>query len=169
MSAQHKTEAEKLQDRGIERANAHNLQGEIELWQKALTIYQKVGEKEGEGNALSNIALAHHFLGDYQQALTYHQQSLAVDMEIIATKKEEFLVTSKFDNYQFGEYISRQQIGTPNSLNYLRFNLGFTYYWLNDYARAIKQYEFSLAIVRESKDIYIQNIISNPYNNCIRI
>jgi hypothetical protein len=43
MSAQHKTEAEKLQDRGIERANAHNLQGAIELWQKALTIYQEVG------------------------------------------------------------------------------------------------------------------------------
>jgi hypothetical protein len=42
-------------------------------------------------------------------------------------------------NYQFEEYPSSRQIGTPKSSGYFRFSLGFTYYWLNDYAKAIEQ------------------------------
>ena len=78
--------------------------------------------------------------------MEYHQQSLALAEEMSATLPEAE------SDYQFGEYTDARVIGSRKSLGYTRFSLGFTYYWLNDYGKAIEQYEPSLAIAREIGD-----------------
>ena len=43
-----------------------------------LTIALQLGDKGGEGKAYGNIGLAHENLGNYQEALIYHQKHLTL-------------------------------------------------------------------------------------------
>lgn len=159
MSEQLKAKADLLQHQGIKLAKNKDLQDAIQLWEEALKIYQMIGEKQGSGNVLGNLGIAYHFLPDYQRALTYHQESLALEKEIRNDVKGTVPRTANVNDYQFREYTSRRQIGTLKSLAYIHFSLGFTYYWLNEYAEAIIQYQNSLKIVRDLKDTRSEAIV----------
>ncbi|WP_211517543.1 tetratricopeptide repeat protein, partial [Geitlerinema sp. PCC 9228] len=40
------------------------------------------GDRSGEAKSLNNLGLAYQSLGQYQRAIEYHQQSLAIKQEI---------------------------------------------------------------------------------------
>ncbi|MFB8796970.1 MAG: tetratricopeptide repeat protein [Microcoleus sp.] len=44
----------------------------------ALTIYQKIVNRQGEADSLGNLGNAYHSLGQFQRAIEFHQQSLEI-------------------------------------------------------------------------------------------
>jgi tetratricopeptide (TPR) repeat protein len=45
---------------------------------QALDLARRIGDAEGEINALNNIGICHYFLAEYDQALDYYSRSLAL-------------------------------------------------------------------------------------------
>jgi tetratricopeptide (TPR) repeat protein len=54
----------------------------LQSWQQALEIYREIGDRAGEGNALSGLGLAYHSLGQYQRAIEFSEQALAIFRDI---------------------------------------------------------------------------------------
>lgn len=134
--------ADRLQQQGIDQANQQQFEAAVQTWQQALILYQSSNDIQGIGNTLGNLGLAYHFLGDYEQAIAHHRRSLTVEQ--INQQKEAIAVS-----YRYGEYTMLRQIGSRSSLGCSLFNLGFSYYWQNEYTQAIDAYLPSLAITRE--------------------
>jgi CHAT domain-containing protein len=127
----------------------------------------------GEGNALGNLGLAYDTLGDYNKAIDYQQQSLAIAREIKDRLGEgQSLGTLGNAYYALGDYnkaidyhqqdlaIAREikdRLGEGQSLG----NLGNTYYALGDYVKAIDYQQQSLAIAREIKDRHGEGLSLN--------
>jgi tetratricopeptide (TPR) repeat protein len=89
-----------------------------------LAVTSEIGDRRGEGEALSNIGVAYKNLGDYRRAIEYYEQHLAIAREI-GDRKDEGHALGK---------------------------LGIAYDSLGDYRRAIEYYEQMLAITREVGD-----------------
>lgn len=123
-SMQQQIEADRLLQRGVQQSEGGRFQDAIPLWEQALTIYQKIGNRKGEANALANLGNACNLMGEYQQAIHYYQQSQAIEEEI-------------------GNYERKAA-----SLN----NLGNAFYSLGEYQKAINYYQQSLSISREFGD-----------------
>jgi len=86
-----------------------------------LAIDREIGNRAGEAGSLVNLGVCYQSLSDIQQAIEYHEQSLAIFREI------------------------GNRAGEAGSLN----NLGNCYQSLPDYQRAIDYHKQSLAIERE--------------------
>ncbi|HEY9832257.1 MAG TPA: CHAT domain-containing protein [Stenomitos sp.] len=114
-------EAYRLIEQGNQQYKTSQFQAAIQSWQQALTLYQKIGERPGEGIALINLGHAYFSLGQYQKALELYQQSLVIQQEL------------------------RERPGEANALNHL----GEVYRALGQYQKAIEFYQQSLAIIRE--------------------
>jgi CHAT domain-containing protein len=71
-----KAEASSWVDRAIAQAQADQLDAAIQSWQQALTIYQKIGDRQSQGGVLNSIGLAYRNLGQYPKALESLQQAL---------------------------------------------------------------------------------------------
>ncbi len=113
-----------LFNEGQKRFNYSDFRGAIENWEAALSIFEKLGEKQAIGAAIGNLGLAYTDLGDYRKAIDYYEKALAISEEI-GDKK-----------------------GKGNDLN----NLGIAYRNLGDYRKAIALYEKALAIHEEIGD-----------------
>ena len=129
-----KAEADRLFQQGIQQAQQSQYSAAIESWQKALDIFTQIGNlaegeirraaRKGEAASYSNLGLAYESLGDYQKALFYYKQSLAIFTEIGDRDRE------------------------ANSY----MGLGLAYYFLGEYEKAIDYHEQSLAIATEIGD-----------------
>ncbi|MEG4515897.1 MULTISPECIES: tetratricopeptide repeat protein [unclassified Microcoleus] len=96
----------------------------FQCWQQCLIIYQGIQDQEGEANSLGRLGLAYDSLGEYEQAIYFHQKHLDISREI------------------------KDRTGEAISLG----NLGNAYHSLGQYERAIDFQEQSLAIKREIYD-----------------
>ncbi|MBE9126465.1 tetratricopeptide repeat-containing protein [Coleofasciculus sp. LEGE 07092] len=52
------------------------------FYQQSLDIARVLGDPSGEGAALNNLGNAHYSLGDYDKAINYYQQDLAISEEL---------------------------------------------------------------------------------------
>jgi tetratricopeptide (TPR) repeat protein len=50
--------------------------------EETLAIARKSGNRRDESNALGNLGIASHSLGEYRRAFEYYEQALAIDREI---------------------------------------------------------------------------------------
>jgi CHAT domain-containing protein/uncharacterized protein HemY len=109
----------------------------LNFLQEALRIYQKLGDRDGEADALASIADIYNQLGQYPQAIKTYEQTLKL--------------------YQAtGERLSEGSI-----LN----NLGTVYVSLNQISQAISVFQRGLKIARELKDVSLERSISNNLSN----
>jgi CHAT domain-containing protein len=115
-----KQEADKLFEEAEKQYITSRFKAALSYLQQALKIYQSIGDRNGEGNSLSNLGIIYHSLGNYTQAINYYQQSLEI-VRVIG-----------------------DQNGEARSLS----NLGITYHSLGDYKQAINYNQQSLAIFR---------------------
>ena len=129
-------------------------------------------ERQGYGAVYNNLGLAYHLLGQYQEALNFYQQSLAIEREIgvaEGTRSDRNGEATSLMNlglvyYSLGQYqealnfyqqslVIQRQIGNiqgeADSLN----NLGLVYYSLGQYQEALNFHQQSLEIKREIGDI----------------
>ncbi len=73
-----KAEADRLLQQGIQQLDTSQFREALQSWQQALEIYREIGNRYGEGSSLNNLGIAYRNLGQYQKAIEYHQQSLAI-------------------------------------------------------------------------------------------
>ena len=138
---------------GIDKAQAGDLAAAVVTLQQLLYSEDNVLTLQDKGLALSNLALIHHWLGNYPKAVQYHLASLEIDQQIAKEdNNQKDLTPQQHPAYLWGDYTDKRQVGSLHSQGYGYFNLGFTYYWQNDYVNAIQCYEQSLAIAREVHD-----------------
>ena len=66
--------------------NAYYLQGKfvepIKTWQSAIEVYEKIGDKTGVANMLSNQGAVYFEKGDEAKSLELHLQSLKLSEEL---------------------------------------------------------------------------------------
>lgn len=137
---------------GVQKAQQGDLQAVAPILEQALELAREAQNLQFEGLALGNLGLVTHFLGNYSQAATYHQQSLTLDRQLSDPALRNPDNLSNQGDYSWGEYTLNRIIGTQKSLGYGLFSLGFAYYWQNDYANAIDCYTQSLDIARTLND-----------------
>ncbi|MDJ1183774.1 tetratricopeptide repeat protein [Roseofilum casamattae] len=115
--------------------------------------------------SLTSLGLAYQHLGEYQQAISYHQQSLEIKQKI----GDRSGMASPFNNLglaykSLGEYQQaifyhqqsleiEQEIGDRSGIATSFNNLGTTYYFLGEYQEAIAYYQQSLEIRQKIADL----------------
>ncbi len=131
-----------------------------------VTVYQQQEEQTNWNYAasLTSLGNAYDSLGEYQKAIEFHQQSLAIDREI-GDRGGEAKSYNNLGNvyYSLGEYQKASEFH-QQSLAILREigdrggeaasynNLGTVYNSLGEYQKAIEFHQQSLAITREIGD-----------------
>lgn len=108
-------------DMGINYSAKSEYPKALELYEKAITVYKKLGLKRSEAAILSNIALIHHKQSNYADALTYYLQALEI-MELLDDK---------------------------NSCAVVLENIGTLHKEQNDYTRTIRYYSEAIKINTE--------------------
>lgn len=73
-----KQRADQLLKQGIQQLEANDLTAAIASWQQALTLYQRIGDKLGQGKVLNNLGYAYSAQQAWKQAISAYQQSLAI-------------------------------------------------------------------------------------------
>ena len=134
-------------------------------WTEAgLQSARRLKKRRSEANALGNLGIAYHSLGDHRRAIEFHKQALAIAREIGDRVGEGNALGSLGIAYcSLGEYgraiefheqdlaIAREigdRVGEGNALG----NLGTAYCSLGEYRHAIEFYEQRLDIAREIGD-----------------
>ncbi|MBC1197201.1 tetratricopeptide repeat protein [Microcystis aeruginosa BLCCF158] len=141
-------------------------QTQADYYLELVTVYQQQEEQTNwkYTASLTSLGNAYTFLGEYQKAIEFHQQSLAIKREIGDRGGE----AKSYDNlgivyYSLGEYEKaiefhqqslaiEREIGDRGGEAYSYNNLGNVYYSLGEYQKAIEFHQQSLAIFREIGD-----------------
>ncbi len=162
-------EGDRLFQQGLQQIQTSQLRAALNSWEQALEIYRALKNRLGEANALGNLGIAYHSLGNYVKAIEYGQQSLAIAREIKDRFGEGNALANLGNAYiDLGnsakaiEYaqqtlaIAREIKNRQREGNALA-NLGAAYLSLDNYAKSIEYAQQSLAIAREIKDRYIES------------
>ncbi|MCA2716909.1 MAG: tetratricopeptide repeat protein [Microcystis sp. M169S2] len=146
-----------------------------------VTVYQQQEEQTNwkYTASLTSLGNAYYFLGEYQKAIEFYQQSLAITREIGDRRGEAASYNNLGNVYNsLGEYQKaiefhqqslaiEREIGDRGGEAKSYGNLGNVYNSLGEYQKAIEFYQQSLAILREIGDrggeAYSYNNLGNVY------
>ena len=112
----------------------------IDYKEQSLTIFRKIGDRQGEANALNSFGVCYEYIGDYTKAIDYFEQSLTIDREI------------------------RERELEANALG----NLGECYRALGKIERAIQYNEEALAIAQNIGYRGTEAGVLDELGNCYR-
>ena len=133
-------------------------------WEKALSLYQRIGDTEGEADSLGNIGMIYQTLGHYQQAQEYLEQPLIITRKIGYTVREVLVLGNLSNvhqvlgqNKQAVDYLKQaltlaRRLEVPSwEANALR-SLGKIYRDFGEHEKALNYLNRSLAITQEIND-----------------
>ncbi len=132
--------------------------------ERALSLWQKIGDKYWEGRTLDRLGSAHNVLLENNKALDYLNRAL----QIVKDSGDKPLEAATLNTiglmlYGFGEYAqaieyhnqalqsfqrAKNKVGIMSSLNFL----GSSYVGLKDYPKANEYYQKSLAMAQKEKN-----------------
>ncbi|MDM8548956.1 CHAT domain-containing tetratricopeptide repeat protein, partial [Desulfobacterales bacterium HSG2] len=127
-------------------------------------IKKEIGDRRGEGLALTNIGVVYYDLGQYDKALTYYGQALAIDREIGDRRGEGSdlsnigVVYGNLGQYDkaltyYGQALAiRKEIGDRRGEGSDLSNIGVVYGNLGQYDKALTYHGQALAIRKEIGD-----------------
>ncbi|MCT7992455.1 CHAT domain-containing protein [Laspinema olomoucense] len=157
-------EAKQLLDLGLGQYEQRQFLEALQSWEQALKIYQRIGDKTGEGNTSLYLGNLYIHLGEYIQAEQYFLESLEISRQIGDKSREGYVLMGLADVYlnlkeyaQAEQYflqsleISRQvdnKIRQGINLN----KLGEIYYTLGEFVQAEEYYQEFLMIARDLND-----------------
>ena len=101
----------------------------IDLYDQALTIRRKVGDRRGEGAALLSLGFAYADLGESRRAIDLYDQALTI----------------------------RREIGDRRGEGAALVNLGLAYAALGENRRAAESYKQAMEVIREIGGLYGEN------------
>jgi tetratricopeptide (TPR) repeat protein len=146
------------------------------LFEQSLAISREIGNREGEGESLGNIAGIHYAWDKYDKALPLLEQSLAISREIGNRKGEGESLNNIGMIYDAqGKYDKAlplleqslaicREIGEREGEGIILNNIGMIYDAQGKYAKALPLLEQSLAIFREignrDREVTLLNIIA---------
>ena len=149
-------------------ALGHHRLGEVEKaighYGQALVIAHKIGDRQGERNALGSVGNVYADLGEIEKAIGYHEQALEISREIGDRRAEGTALGNLGNAYaRLGEvekavgYLEQQlvitrEIGDRRGEGSDLGNLGNRYADLGEVEKAIGYYQQALAIGRTIKD-----------------
>jgi len=164
-------EADRLLQQGIQQYQTRQLRAAFNSWQQALQIYRALKNRPGEVRALTNLATiynslsnSYNSLGNYDKAIEYAQQTLALAREIKDRQIEGVALGNleaayySLGNYTKGIEYTQQSLAIVREIKHRQGegvalgNLGGAYIYLSNYAKAIEYSQQSLAIARSIKD-----------------
>jgi len=76
-----KSEADRLNERGIQQCQNDKCEPSLELFKQALKIYREIGNRQGESYALGNLGSVYQALGKYDKAIEYEQLAIAGEIK----------------------------------------------------------------------------------------
>ncbi len=136
----------------------------LDHYRKSLVISREIGDKQGEGATLSNIAQIYDSWGQYDQALKTTEESLVISREV-GDKQGEWLnlnniaqifkAWGKYDQALkiLGESLAlSREVGDKQGEGVTLNNSAQIYFTWGQYEKALKTSEESLAIRREIGD-----------------
>jgi len=154
-----KVSAERLFQQGNEQYQKGQLEAAVQSWQQALTIYQQLQDRLGEGTTLGNLGAAYISLRMYNKAIECLQPFLVIaktrgDRQGEAQALGSLGIAYKtLGNYEKAIEFHQQALAIMRELNNhqgegrVLINLGNAYEALGNYDKAIASYEASLVIV----------------------
>lgn len=159
-----KVQADQLLQQGMAHYQDAKFADAIAFWQQALTIYQKLQDRQGEAAALGNLGAAYLALGDNQQAIAISQQLLTIAREIRDRRSEAVALANLAIAYKVqGNYnqaiqshrqalAMMEEIGDRPSQVQILNNLANSYEALGNYEEAIRLQNQNLNLARELKN-----------------
>ena len=148
-------------DMGLEFSGALELRRVIESERFNLEEARRMGDRPGEKNALSALALAFTQLGQTQRAIQYFQEQLAIvreteDVEeecgLLASLGDAFAISGDIEaakKYYLEQLLLADSRGYRVSIGSAYNGLGYVYVKQDKIARAIEFYLKALTIYRE--------------------
>ena len=136
----------------------------LDYLKESLAIWQKIGDKQGEGFTLNNIAEISKIKGDYDKALEYLKQSLVIkqennDKQAKSTALNNISVIHRAEgNYDKAlDYLKQslvidQEVGDKRGEGTTLNNIAEIHGKRGDYNTALEYIKQSLAIVQEIGD-----------------
>ena len=174
---------------GIYYWKMSNYSKALKYYQLALEIAEKENAAESKSQSLSNLSLLYIDLGNYDRALDYLLEVLKIDRELgniiyeaidlnnigifyrnqaILLERSEYLLASL---NSFKESMSlAKSIDNKKIICIAQFNIGETYYCMNDLKEALLNFSVSLKEAFEIKNIeLISNILNSIGNTYLRL
>jgi len=163
-SEQRKIQARALSYSGLAQSNLGNYDRALNDYQQSLAITREIGDRNGEGSTLNNLAITAHAKGDYDTALDYLKQSLVIAKEIGDREGEGRTLNNLATNaHAKGDYETAldylkqslaiiREIDDRNGEGATLNNLATTAHAKGDYETALDYLKQSLAITREIGD-----------------
>ena len=163
-TALEQAEANRLLEQGLQEFRENKTDQAFMFWQNALDIYRIIADRIGEAQALGNLGIAHHNLGQYRQALDLYTQQLNIARTIGDRTGEGNALGNLGTLYKnLGEYqqaieLYQQRLAIANDINDLTGtvrvlnNLGQIYIDIGQYQQAITHFQQLLTIAREIHD-----------------
>jgi tetratricopeptide (TPR) repeat protein len=159
-----KTDANALNYNGMMLISVGDYETALTYLEQSLAINQQIGDRQGEGETVNNLATTAHAKGDYDTALGYLEQSLII-MQQIGDRKGEgttlnnlattSLAKGDYDTalgYLEQSLIIQQQIGDRQGEGVTLNNLSQIYSAKGDYDTVLGYLEQSLIIIQEIGD-----------------
>jgi CHAT domain-containing protein/Tfp pilus assembly protein PilF len=159
-----KARADALAEEAFSLFESGDFEGAIEKYEEARSIYQEIGDLEGEDGTLNMAGMAYLSLGQYEQALQSLQKSLAITE---ATENQEAkartlnnigLVYHSLGQYgQTLDYYLQalaldRETGDRESEGIALANIGEMYRTLGQYEQAVEHYQQALGFLKEKRD-----------------
>jgi CHAT domain-containing protein/tetratricopeptide (TPR) repeat protein len=129
-------QAERLNSEAKDSIQRGDIQGAIDKFNQALTLYRQIGDQAGEGKMLYNLGLAYSSKGEHQQALDYFNQALPILRAAASQNTEVKLLVT-------------------NTL----VNIGLVYKELGEPQRTLEYYQQALPLLRAEGNHYREGLI----------
>jgi len=157
-------EAEKL----LRQGTGESRQSAIALYEQALLIWRKIGDRNSEATTLLSIGTLYYTLSQNQKALEYNNQALVIRRELKDRVGEAVMLYSIANAYSnlgekqkallfYNQSLSIFQ--AEKKLNFaanVLFSLGVTYFSIGETKKAVDSYNQALSIQVATKDIDAQ-------------
>lgn len=152
-----KAEADRLLEQGVYKYQVGQYLAAVDFYQKALVIYQKLGDLLRQGTVLNNLGEMYRILGNYSKALDYYQQALEIRQSLKDRSGSSLILNNigsvywNTGEYSKGLYYYQQALMMADSLRIkgsILNNIGSVYWNTGEYSKALNYYQEALVIRR---------------------
>jgi len=169
-------EADRLLQQGTQQFQVSQFQEALSSLQGALELYQDPvvrsvfpeKSRKGEAFALDGLANTYMSLGEYQQAISLHEQSLFISRELEDRQGEAISLANlgrlyrdignsvqAIDRFEQSLLIIRE-LDNQHLESYVQINLGAAYMDLGLYLQTVETFEQNITIFRELDDRFAE-------------
>ena len=133
----------------------------IELWERALSLYQEIGDHQGEGNVLYELGFSYYWLANYEKAIAAYQRSLEIAQEFNDRQRQATLWGYLADVYYYQENYPQaiaasqkslplaQEVGDQQREWFANYRLAESYLAQKDYLQAKNYYQQSVNLAQQ--------------------